>query len=116
MKFNNVIEKTDESSINLDKDILGEEVDQKERRRYVRKEMKCYNDLEIFQQSSDNVQKNLLFNPLMDMFTKANQLLNVIYKDNYDKYIADKAKMASMASDKIEDYKKQPGVQAVMPN
>jgi len=27
MKFNNVIEKTDESSINLDKDILGEEVD-----------------------------------------------------------------------------------------
>tara|TARA_B110000285_G_scaffold227729_1_gene289503 strand:+ start:1506 stop:1694 length:189 start_codon:yes stop_codon:yes gene_type:complete len=47
MKFNNVIEKTDESSINLDKDI-GEEVDQKERRRYVRKEMKCYNDLEIF--------------------------------------------------------------------
>jgi len=68
--------------------------------------MKCYNDLEIFQHSSDNVQKNLLFNPLMDMFTKANQLLNVIYKDNYDKYKADKAKMASMTSDKIEDYKK----------
>lgn len=40
------------------------------------------------------------------MFTKANQLLNVIYKDNYDKYNADKAKMASMTSDKIEDYKK----------
>jgi len=48
MKFNNVIEKTDESSINLDKCDIGEEVDQKERRRYVRKEMKCYNDLEIF--------------------------------------------------------------------
>jgi len=71
MKFNNVIDKTDESSINLDKDI-GEEVDQKERRRYVRKELKCFNDMEIFQHSSDNVQKNLLFNPLMDMFTKAN--------------------------------------------
>ena len=68
--------------------------------------MKCYNDLEIFQQSSDNVCKNLLFNPLMDMFTKANQLLNVIYKDNYDKYNSDKAKMAHMPSDKVDDYKK----------
>lgn len=48
MKFNNTIEKTDESSINLDKDIIGEEVDQKERRRYVRKEMKAYTDQEIF--------------------------------------------------------------------
>lgn len=52
----------------------------------------------------------------MDLFTKANLLLNVIYKDNYDKYQADKAKMATMTSDKqIEEYKKQPGVQALMP-
>ena len=47
----------------------------------------------------------------MDMFTKANQLLNVIYKDNYDKYISDKAKMATMTTDKqLEDYKKLPGI------
>ena len=50
------------------------------------------------------------------MFTKANQLLNVIYKDNYDKHIFDKAKMATMTSDnQIEAYKKLPGVQNVMP-
>ena len=58
MKFNNNIEKTDESSINqeiLTVDAIGEEVDQKERRRYVRKEMKCFNDMEIFQRSSDAV-------------------------------------------------------------
>jgi hypothetical protein len=51
MKFNNIIEKTDESSINIEiltKDAIGEEVDQKERRRYVRKEMKCFNEMEIF--------------------------------------------------------------------
>lgn len=54
MKFNNVIDKTDESSINADK-MFGEEIDQKERRRYVRKEMKCYNDLDIFSQSSESI-------------------------------------------------------------
>ena len=55
MKFNNNIEKTDESSINLDGNQLGEEIDQKERRRYVRKEIKAYSDLEIFQIANESV-------------------------------------------------------------
>lgn len=59
----------------------------------------------------------MLFNPLLDMFTKANQLLNVIYKDNYDKYLSDKAKMATLTTDQQkEDYKKKfPGSPAPMP-
>ena len=36
----------------------------------------------------------------MDLFTKANQLLNIAHKDNYDKYLADKAKMSTMTNDK----------------
>lgn len=48
MKFNNNIEKTDESSINVDGNQIGEEIDQKERRRYVRKEIKAYTELELF--------------------------------------------------------------------
>ena len=40
VKFNNAIEKTDESSISLFGNTPGEIVDQKERRRYIRQEIK----------------------------------------------------------------------------
>ena len=57
--------------------------------------IKEYSELEVFQQASAAVDKTL-FPHLIDMFTKANQLINIIYKDQHDKYKADKAKMKSM--------------------
>ena len=47
IKFNITVEKTDESTISVNFDNTpGEIVDQKERRRYIRKEMRLYNDEE----------------------------------------------------------------------
>ena len=92
LKFRNNIEKTDESSIQLDGNQIGEVVDQKERRRFVRKEIKEYSELEVFEQATAAVDKNL-FASLIDMFTKANQLINIMYKDQHEIYTSNKIKM-----------------------
>jgi hypothetical protein len=51
VKFNMTVEKTDESTISLAGNTPGHLIDQKERRRYVRKEMREYNKQDIFHQS-----------------------------------------------------------------
>jgi hypothetical protein len=77
VKFNTTVEKTDESTISLAGNTPGHLIDQKERRRYVRKEMREFKKQEIFQQSQEALDKSL-FNFLIDLFTKSNQLLNII--------------------------------------
>lgn len=52
----------------------------------------------------------------MDLFTKSNQLLNVINKDQYDTWVKNKEKMAAMTKEKdVEDYKRSLGDKAIMP-
>lgn len=83
----------------------GDVVDQKERRRYVRKEMREYRDNETFKSAIEAADKSL-FNQLLSMFTKANQMLNIMYQDTFDKYRATKKKMSNMTHSEISDYKK----------
>lgn len=52
----------------------------------------------------------------MDLFTKSNQLLNVINKEQYDTWVKNEEKMAAMTKDKEkEDYKRSLGDKAHMP-
>lgn len=48
VKFNMTVEKTDESTISLQGNTPGHLIDQKERRRYVRKEMREFKKTEVF--------------------------------------------------------------------
>ena len=79
VKFNNKIEKTDESSISLFGNTPGEIVDQKERRRYLRQELKSAfrrdeeDDVLRFDEmykAYDNDKK--LFKCMIDLFAKSN--------------------------------------------
>lgn len=74
IKFNITVEKTDEStiSVNFDK-TPGDIIDQKERRRYIRKEMRLYNDDEansIRNKTKDSLDRSL-FDSLIEVITKA---------------------------------------------
>ena len=80
VQFKMTVEKTDESTISLQGNTPGHLIDQKERRRYVRKELREFNKQETFKNSNE---KNL-FNFLIDLFTKSNQLLNIINQDEID--------------------------------
>lgn len=74
IKFNVTVEKTDEStiSINLDK-MPGEVIDQKERRRYIRKELRLYNDEEAnsIKNKTKEALDRQLFDSLIEVITKA---------------------------------------------
>ena len=90
IKFRNNIEKTDESTISLFGNAPGEIVDQKERRRYLRQEIKkafqreqddegndLFTNFDAMNQAYDNDKK--LFKCMIDLFSKSNQLLNIMY-------------------------------------
>mmetsp|Transcript_35935 Transcript_35935/g.55205 ORF Transcript_35935/g.55205 Transcript_35935/m.55205 type:complete len:228 (+) Transcript_35935:1531-2214(+) len=106
VKFNIKVERTNESSISLGNGIPGELLDQKERRRYVRKEIMAYQKQDIFLHSIEQVDKNL-FGFLLDFFTKANQLLNIIYQDNYDDYKDAERKQQGMSKAQSVDFRKK---------
>ena len=46
------------------------------------------------------------FNNLLELFTKGNQLLNIIYQDNIDKYRSDRIKFQTMTKQEAIDYRK----------
>lgn len=72
IKFNNAIEKTDESSITQAQNPLNSEtIDQKERRRFIRKEIKEYADLDLFYNATTSADQTL-FPFLIDLFVKSN--------------------------------------------
>ena len=72
VQFQSTVEKTDESSITEIKNKVSEEIiDQKERRRFVRKEMKIFNEDNLFYASQNAMNKDL-FARLIDLFTKSN--------------------------------------------
>ena len=61
-------------------------------------------------QISDSVDKNL-FNFLIDLFTKSNQLLNIVVQDEFDNYRFHKKKTQGMSSKELSEYRKQnPGM------
>lgn len=94
--FNSTVEKTDESSITQIKNFVsGEIIDQKERRRYIRKEMQEYNHENLFHHSQTALDKEL-FSKLIDMFTKANQLINIMYQDQIEKSKRDSKILSKM--------------------
>ena len=110
IKFEVNIEKTDESSITEVQNIVGGEiVDQKERRRFIRKEMKEYKEVNTFNHSNDISNESLLdkelFNKLIDLVTKSNQLLNVMYQDQIERSKIDREKMSTMSREKQQEYK-----------
>lgn len=70
-KFSVKVEKTEESSIAIGDNMPGEVIDQKERRRFVRKEIQAFNQEEIFFNSS-RVIDSKLFPLLIKLVTKAN--------------------------------------------
>ena len=80
VKFNITVEKTDESTISMAGITPGEVVDQKERRRYIRKEMAEYNEVNMFEASKANMANNEkeLFDKALDVVTKANMMLNAL--------------------------------------
>lgn len=85
------VEKTDESTISMAGNTPGELVDQKERRRFVRKEIREYEKDEFYpfhqaDLSADINKTESLFNRLLDLFTKSNQMLNIVYQHEADKY------------------------------
>lgn len=87
IKFNITVEKTDESTISANFDNTpGEIVDQKERRRYIRKEMRLYNDEEAnsLRNKTKEALDRSLFDSLLEVITKANQLLNILNDDEED--------------------------------
>ena len=90
IKFNMTVEKTDESTISMAGNTPGDIVDQKERRRYVRKEFREYEKEEFYpfhqaDASAEIFKSENLFNKLLDLFTKSNQMLNIMYQDEYDR-------------------------------
>ena len=85
LKFRVTCEKTDESTISMAGNTPGEIVDVKERRRYVRKEMKDHCSRDNFAFSADLID-NSLFDHLIHMVSKANIMLNAIDRDEIDYY------------------------------
>ena len=90
IKFNMTVEKTDESTISMAGNTPGEINDQKERRRYIRKEIREYEKEEFYpfhqaDEAAEIFKSEQLFNRLLDLFTKANQMLNIMYQDEIDK-------------------------------
>ena len=91
IKFKISVEKTDESTISMAGNTPGEIVDQKERRRFVRKEIREYEKDEFYpfhyaDQAADINKNESLFNRLIDLFTKSNQMLNIMYQHEADKH------------------------------
>lgn len=85
IKFNITVEKTDESTISANFDNTpGEIVDQKERRRYIRKEMRLYNDEEAnsLRNKTKEALDRHLFDSLLEVVTKASQLINILNDDD----------------------------------
>lgn len=85
IKFNITVEKTDESTISANFDNTpGEIVDQKERRRYIRKEMRLYNDEEAnsLKNKTKEALDRSLFDSLLEVITKAGQMLNMLNDDD----------------------------------
>lgn len=80
VRFGVTVEKTDESTISMAGNTPGEIVDVKERRRYIREEMKdfCRDDQQqLFNFSSTRVDK-AMFDILLKMVTKSNMMLNAM--------------------------------------
>ena len=91
IKFKISVEKTDESTISMAGNTPGELVDQKERRRFVRKEIREYEKDEFYpfhyaDQAAEINKNESLFNRLIDLFTKSNQMLNIMYQHEADKH------------------------------
>ena len=78
VKFHINVEKTDESTISMEGNTPGEVVDQKERRRFIRKEMREFRNSLAYDSKTLVDDKNI-FQNLMNVFTKANLMLNIIY-------------------------------------
>ena len=75
IKFNINVEKTNESTISMDGNAPGEVVDQKERRRFIRKEMREFrnqSEMKTFSQTYNSIEDKNLFTHLLNVFTKAN--------------------------------------------
>jgi len=68
--------------------------------------MKEYNEINTFGKQSDyNFVDKELFNRLIDLFTKSNLLLNIMYQDQIEKAKVDKEKMVGMSREKQQEYK-----------
>lgn len=72
VKFNTNVEKTDESTISLAGNTPGHLVDQKERRRYIRKELREFKEQEKATKHWELAMDKNLFNFVLDLFTKSN--------------------------------------------
>ena len=62
--------------------------------------MREFTKQEIFHHSQENLDKNL-FNFLIDLFTKSNQLLNIINQDEIDDVRNYRKKKASVSGDEL---------------
>lgn len=103
--FSSLVEKTDESSITEVKNLVSEEVvDQKERRRFIRKEMQEFNSEKLFFNSQDALNNNL-FGRLIELITMANSLLNIIYQDQIDKSKRDQKSLEKMTPAEQKEFK-----------
>ena len=105
VKFHINVEKTDESTISMEGNTPGEIVDQKERRRFIRKEMREFRNSLAYDSKALVDDKNI-FQNLMNVFTKANLMLNIIYQANIDKYRQDSKAMKNMSKPDMVQYKK----------
>lgn len=105
VKFHINVEKTDESTISMEGNTPGEIVDQKERRRFIRKEMREFRNSLAYDSKTLVDDKNI-FQNLMNVFTKANLMLNIIYQANIDKYRQDSKAMKNMSKPDMAQYKK----------
>ena len=106
IKFNITVEKTDESTISANFDNTpGEIVDQKERRRYIRKEMRLYNDEEAnsLRNKTKEALDRSLFDSLLEVITKAGQLLNILNdEEDEDGEGEEKGKKPEDKTDKLK--------------
>jgi hypothetical protein len=72
--------------------------------------MREFKKQDTFSHTNDALEKNL-FNFLIDLFTKSNQLINITEQHEFDNYRYHKKKMANMTKEQIIDYKKSnPGI------
>lgn len=85
VKFEVTVEKTDESTISMAGNTPADIIDMKERRRYLRKEMREHVNADTFYAAKRNVDHELM-DRMLEVVTKANQALNaheLLAIDNY---------------------------------
>ena len=105
VKFDLAVEKTEESSIALGDHLTAEMIDQKERRRFIRKEVVASNRQQLFTTANKAVE-NKLFPLLINVVTQANQMLKLMHMDKYEKFKEDKKLAETMTKNELSEYKK----------